>query len=290
MKEKVDRFFEKVRLWQVQFETSFFLPSLPEPYLIAEEVENSPAYVMDGRKRAAESGGQFVITLQGRGCIKIGGKTFDLSPGKTFLHNHHDPDVCYYYPPDAREPWRFLWMSMEGENICSLINALIRRFGHLYDVPLDGELVQKLFSFQGKKRQIRFLSPMDGATLVLSALHMLCSSGKEGASDRSSALIRNVQNILAVEYRQPLNVGILAQRLNVSREHLSRTFSRETGMTLQKCLTHVRMRAAAELLKQPQLTVKEVALQCGYQEYSVFYRNFSSFFHLSPEAFRAGHH
>jgi len=150
-------------------------------------------------------------------------------------------------------------------------------------------LVRKLFSFQGKKRQVRFLSPLEGAELALSALRLLCSPSEEERSDQSGTLPRRAQSIIDVEYRNPLDSTTLARRFNVSREHLSRTFRKETGMTLQSCLTKVRMRAAAELLKQTQLSIQEVAWQCGFKTYSVFYRSFFAYYHASPGAFRAEH-
>ena len=52
--------FAKVRKWQVQFEVHRPFATLPLPDLVVEEVQNTPAYRMDGRLRG-DSGGQFSV-------------------------------------------------------------------------------------------------------------------------------------------------------------------------------------------------------------------------------------
>ncbi len=279
--------YTSVRQWQVQFEVHRPLASLPEPDLVVEEVQKNALYRCDGRRRRSDSGSQISITLEGRGAIRLHGVDHPLTPGRAFLHNHNDPEVCYYYPADARGDWRFLWMSFDGAPIETMVDDLVARYGYLYEVAPDSPLVEKLMSFKSYQQQIQVLPPLEGANLVIDCLSMLCSSleSRLRESPRSS-LVRQVQTVIAGELAERLDVGRLARRFQLSREHLSRLFRDQTGITLHEYITRMRMRTAVDLLLQTRLTAKEIAVRCGYSEYSIFYRTFRKCFGRSPDELR----
>ena len=224
--------YAKVRKWQVQFEVHRPFATLPLPDIVVEEERSSPLYRLDGRLRG-DSGGQLSITLGGRGGIRIAGVDHPLTPGRAFLHNHGDRDVCYYYPSDGTEVWNFLWMAFDGDYVKTLIAEINRKYGYLFDVPLNSPLVAKLMSFKNYQNEIQVLSPLEAGTLALDAIGMLCAS-KESELRESprSSLIRDVQTVIAAETAERLDAESLARRFRISREHLSRTFREQTGSTL----------------------------------------------------------
>lgn len=60
-----------------------------------------------------------------------------------------------------------------------------------------------------------------------------------------------------------------------------RLFSAQVGKTLRRHLLEVRMRRAAELLKDG-LPIKSIAAYCGYSAVSNFYRDFKAVYDTSP--------
>ena len=240
--------FRKVRKWQVNFEVHRQLRSLPVPEIVVEEVQNDRNYRLDGRLRG-DSGGQLSITLGGRGGLRIAGTDYELTPGKAFLHNHNDPQVCYYYPPDGTEPWNFLWMAFYGDGL--------------------------------------MMTPLEGGKLVIDVIDQLCSPVEnELRESPRSSLVGDVQNRIANYISERLDVESMARHFRVSREHLSRVFREQTGTPLHAYITRARLRFAMNLLLQTRLNVKEIAAKCGYTEYSVFYRAFRKRIGMSPEALR----
>lgn len=278
--------FRNVRKWQVHFEVHRPLGNLPVPELVVEEVQHERRYRLDGRLRA-DGGGQLSITIGGRGGIRIAGSDYVLTPGRAFLHNHNDPEVCYYYPPDGAEPWNFLWMAFYGDTLHDLIAEINRTYGYLFDVPLNSPLVRRLFSYRQYEDEVLMMTPMEGGKLVFDVLHELCSPVEEELRQSPhSALVSDVQNRIAGTLSERLDVGELAHRFRVSREHLSRVFREQTGTPLHAYITRARLRLAVNLLLQTRLTVKEIAARCGYTEYSAFYRIFRKRIGLSPEELR----
>lgn len=173
--------YAKVRKWQVQFEVHRPFATLPLPDIVVEEERSSPLYRLDGRLRG-DSGGSFRSRSGGRGGIRIAGVDHPLTPGRAFLHNHGDRDVCYYYPSDGTEVWNFLWMAFDGDYVKTLIAEINRKYGYLFDVPLNSPLVAKLMSFKNYQNEIQVLSPLEAGTLALDAIGMLCASKRERAA------------------------------------------------------------------------------------------------------------
>ena len=276
----------KVRVWQTHFSVHRAFASLPVPELVVEEVQMHPLYRMDGRLRH-EGGAQLVITLNGRGGIRIAGEDFALLPGKAFLHNHDNPDICYYYPHDGKEVWNFLWIAFYGGNSEELVSEINRNYGYLFDVPLDSELVKLLKEYKNCTGEVQVLPPLEGAQLVYSILEMLCQpvSEKNKSSSRS-AMIGEIQSLITANPAAELQVEKIAGRFKISREHLSRIFCEETGFPLHEYIVRTRLKMAISLLLRTRLSVKEVSARCGWNDYSVFYRIFRKRFSCSPQELR----
>ena len=71
-----------------------------------------------------------------------------MPPGTCFLKYVADPDVVYYYPEDATEPWRFLWVSFAGEGAKSTTLELVERHGPIFALPENHAVVSRLLAFR----------------------------------------------------------------------------------------------------------------------------------------------
>lgn len=278
--------YKEVRIWQTHFSVHSSLKNLPVPEMVVEEEQRKSDYRCDGKFRS-EDGSQIVITLAGRGSITVAGKAHSLTCGRAFLHNHDDSDVCYYYPSDGKEPWRFLWLAFYGANSKELVTEINCKQGYLFDVPEDSELIGQLREYRKHAGVIQIMSPFEGAELVYSTLEKLCRSGEENEQpDLRSFLTREVQNIIAADPAAELQVEKLASNFNVSREHLSRIFCSETGISLHEYIIRFRLKLAIDLLRRTRLSLKEISFRCGWNDYSNFYRIFIKRFNCSPQDIR----
>ena len=73
-----------------------------------------------------------------------------------------------------------------------------------------------------------------------------------------------------------------------SGEMFMRFFREETGMTFTAYLLDYRIRCAAFLLRESGGSVGEIALDCGFHNFSYFSRSFNKRFGLSPRQYRNG--
>jgi len=77
-----------------------------------------------------------------------------------------------------------------------------------------------------------------------------------------------------------------ADKLHLSYHHLRRIWRQLTGQAPWTFLLNRRIRQAALLLRDPALTVKEVAWQCGFEDFSYFNRLFRQRTGMTPGKFR----
>ncbi len=78
----------------------------------------------------------------------------------------------------------------------------------------------------------------------------------------------------------------VSRHVGVSREHLSRQFTKYTSCTLWDFVTVCRMEKARQLLRERGLPVKEVASRVGYGCQSTFFRAFAQHAGLTPNQYR----
>jgi AraC-like DNA-binding protein len=87
-------------------------------------------------------------------------------------------------------------------------------------------------------------------------------------------------------YRKPLTLEMVATALATSPRQIQRAFAQFSDSTFHDDLVARRMSAAAELLSQPTIPVRDVASQVGYRQGSHFACAFRGCFGISPTGFR----
>ena len=78
----------------------------------------------------------------------------------------------------------------------------------------------------------------------------------------------------------------LEKVVHYSARHISRRFSREMGMGVIEYLRIQRILMASVMLSDRSRKITDIAFACGYGSLSSFYRDFQSFFGVSPKVLR----
>ncbi len=109
----------------------------------------------------------------------------------------------------------------------------------------------------------------------------------EAAARRRERLAARVHEHLLEHHSETESLEHLAARFDVSPFHLSRTFSRQFGVSITDMLAMVRMDRAKELLAGGELSVKEVARAVGYSSGNYFAKAFRRVCGVSPSEYQS---
>lgn len=122
---------------------------------------------------------------------------------------------------------------------------------------------------------------------VLGAVERALASMVERRTARSetSERVRRILDTIERRYVEPLKIRSLARDVCRSPAHVASRFRRETGCTIHRYLTQVRMRHAAEMLQRGD-KVEAVMLLVGYSSKKSFYSHFRSHTGQTPGGFR----
>lgn len=108
----------------------------------------------------------------------------------------------------------------------------------------------------------------------------LSSRGTDPLMDRAA------QRIVQGAFEGKFSLHLLAQQLSITSSQLTRRFTAAFGMPPIRYMTLVKLSRAQTLLTQTDLTLDEIAEQCGYQNAFYFSRVFTKHMQLNPSAYR----
>ena len=95
-----------------------------------------------------------------------------------------------------------------------------------------------------------------------------------------------VKQYINLHFKEHISTRALACQLKISQTALCRALRKEIGLSATEYADTLRIRAAKELLKTTDLSVKEIAFQLGYADQNYFSRRFKKKSGLSPWNYR----
>lgn len=119
------------------------------------------------------------------------------------------------------------------------------------------------------------------------ALFFLLARNKNSCKEIKStiAFIQRAIEYLQENFRNEISLNEVAKNLNVSVEHLSRTFKKETGCGFNNYLALLRLKESVKLLKQGEYSISEIATMCGFSDGNYFSSLFKKYHGISPKAY-----
>ncbi len=244
-------------------------------------------YAVSGAGRGGRERALFKYTISGAGELELNGRRFPLHPGDAFLlAGAVDEDGYSYRILDGADHWEFLFISFDKPYAVDIVRKIIEDCGNTVSLDAAGEAVgrawQLLDLFKTGEIHDRYAVSRLGYGFLMS----LCSetltvSGKT----RGTELLHRVAGYCYRHLSRPVSIDELAHLCGYSRYHFSRIFRQASGMAPSDFIMEQKLTAALYFLQQGQLSIKELAGRCGFQDASYFSRCFKRRFGVTPRHF-----
>ena len=96
-------------------------------------------------------------------------------------------------------------------------------------------------------------------------------------------LINEVVKFMNISYEKEITVDDLAKRLNLSKSHFTKLFTDSMQVSPMVYLRTIRLQNAKKMLQSKELSVTEVARQCGFNSTSYFTKLFREKYKQTPK-------
>ena len=268
---------------RINFYTNRILDSFPVPDRLVRETQFSDIY----RNTSGRFNGLFVYTEKGRGCFKKGKRQWDLLPGTAYICCGHEPDVSYFYPSDAKEAWTFWWLTFKGEHAEAMLKNLINNYGNIYKIQATHPTIKRFNELLEYDDENNFITPQEGSSMIFEIINMLAEVYNQKREEQGqSQLILKAKQLILRRLEQDISCHEIASILGISREHFSRQFKLESGISPAEFIIKCKINEACGMLKETGMNCKEIAFKLGYENASNFIRAFKKYQKMTPMEFR----
>ncbi len=103
----------------------------------------------------------------------------------------------------------------------------------------------------------------------------------------NTQLHQRIMNWLGENYKNPdLNAAMVADQFHISKKYVSQFIKDQTGKTYNEYVEELRLSNARALLLNSDMSITEIAAECGFCSQNTFYKAFRRRYDLSPSALR----
>jgi AraC family transcriptional regulator len=189
-------------------------------------------------------------------------------------------------------------LSVSQETVESVASAIPKKYGarqnQLPDAPfLDDPVLGNFSSVAVSAIQAGLPDFYAQSAAQWIAAHLLLGPSANSHWHQSLAheQIADRRIVRVLEYIEAhlderLSLNVLAEEAAVSKFHFVSVFTKSVGATPHRHVQHLRMQAAAGMLRDTDKSVIEIALTCGFQSPSHFAATFRCLFAQSPSEYR----
>ena len=128
-------------------------------------------------------------------------------------------------------------------------------------------------------------SPFGCCEAVRGFAEVLATQVAASFAQRENKIVLAVARLVERRGADTVTIQNLADALHLSPGHLSRVYSRTTGVTLEEYLIRQRVEMAKRMLLDPRLNVAEVSDRCGFCNPAYFASVFKKYVHCTPRQF-----
>lgn len=221
----------------------------------------------------------FTFILQGGLIERTATEEYNCLAGSLLFHNSKEP----HYKIKPAGNTRCFHIELDNK--------------YLQDFGLDKSDRRGIFSIENPDLKFLFYKAFtttrifdDAASVSIQMLllEILGQTSRFSESERKTKprWVKRLKEILHDNFSETLSVEVLSAELSIHPFHLSRDFRKYFHCTFSEYLRKVRVEKALSLLPNENLSLTDIAFECGFADQSHFLRCFKEINQAKPSAYR----
>ena len=230
------------------------------------------------------------VTVSGRGELDYNGQHYFLTPGQFFWIDCQKPQ--HYRTAHGSDDWHIFWVHFYGGNAKAYYDAFLThnngsvvgflpnqsRAMNLFDSLLELDPVSP------NQMQTDFIAANLLTQLISECVLATMPTGDSGDMPQ---IIQQVRQFLQASSREKHTLEALGEQFNINPQYLQKQFKRYMGMSPSDYLNFLRMTKAKELLRSTNMSIGDIALSVGIDNFGYFTRLFKQQENMTPKAYRS---
>lgn len=146
------------------------------------------------------------------------------------------------------------------------------------------------YRFESRKDYLAEILGADADSLkawYMEKMRVAVSSINKGSTDHTHHLIKRAVEYIENNYSKDISLDDISKELNLSSYYFSKLFKDEKGENFVEFLTTTRVEKAKELMKDPDMSIKEISSICGYTDPNYFSRIFKKVTGYTPTEYKS---
>lgn len=247
-------------------------------------------YYFDNKNRPAYDGYLLQYTFKGYGVFQIGKKKILLKERMGFFCKM--PENTQYYLPDhnypkeySQEGWDFFYIHFGGPAAETFYETFHELTGSIFSLDVTEQPIKLFLRLFETCERYGSLDLYEGSEFLYRFFSRLLRELEAPTLDEAG-LVHQARLYIREHFRNMESIRDVADYCQVSHEHLTRRFKKETGQSPLQYLTKLRIEHALFLLLNSMDSIETIAISCGFQNGNYFAKVFRKFLHCSPEEYR----
>ena len=195
--------------------------------------------------------------------LACGGRTWQVEAGQGFLIL---PGEETYYQADAATPWHYAWVGYRGQKADELTRSAGLDAAHRVFAAQHPQEVWRTLATLRQDAQALRLGQMAAAGSLLRLMALILPlQGQAAKATRQEEYCEKARWYMEGRFDRGVTVQETADFVGLSRSQLYRVMVEGCGASPKEMLLRIRMRHAAQMLVDTDLTLEEIAHRVGLQ-------------------------
>jgi len=242
---------------------------------------------------------EFFVLLSGEVIHTVNGKLYQLSSGQgIFINSRQLHGLHSFYGKDCEYVNLLVHLSLVCANPYiekNYIQAITTNGAFVHailndDTEWQSELiacVRRINKLRSENAESLGLAVQSISFRIAELLYInMPKDDSSGHIDQRLSVLRNMTGLIQRYYSEKITLQDIADAGNVSKATCCSIFRQHLQTTPNSYLTRYRLEKGTELLRNPDLSVTEVAYAIGFSGSSYFTENFRKHFGITPSEYR----